>query len=267
MSEHYTQRGHQIFRAALPRDLVSALADAAQLVPTYRGEIRRQNGMMEVNRFHTDTSLVANAAGNAHLSMPPGLDAIHEAMRRLITDKHLWQCLHELDGAERYTIHQSILFLSSPNTDLHIDSWAMDTHPPGCAHSVWIPLQDMDRTSGVPCVIPWPKGKLITETDLGLAPAPSAKDRYSRYHDALQEKLQAASPDVVTAFMRRGDAFVWSSLTPHCTMPCRPLVRERLALQLMVRPAHLLCGRFGVEEGWQENADRVSDLFSFLRVD
>jgi hypothetical protein len=66
--------------------------------------------------------------------------------------------------------------------------------------------------------------------------------------------------------MRRGDVFIWSSLTPHCTMPCRPVVRERLALQLMVRPAHLLCGRFGVEEGWQENADRVSDLFSFLRV-
>jgi hypothetical protein len=30
--------------------------------------------------------------------------------------------------------------------------------------------------------------------------------------------------------------------------------------------AHLLCGGFGVKEGWQENAERVSDEFSFLRV-
>jgi hypothetical protein len=45
-------------------------------------------------------------------------------------------------------------------------------------------------------------------------------------------------------------------------MPSLSLRRERLALQLMVRPTHLLCG--GVEEGWQENADRVPDQFPFL---
>jgi hypothetical protein len=84
MSEHYTQRGHQIFRAALPLDLVSALADAAQLIPTYRGEIRRQNGKMETNTFHAGSTLVANAVCNAHLSMPAGLEPIRDMMRRVL---------------------------------------------------------------------------------------------------------------------------------------------------------------------------------------
>jgi hypothetical protein len=49
-------------------------------------------------------------------------------------------------------------------------------------------------------------------------------------------------------------------------MPAIPTVRERLALQLMMRPSHMLCGKAGVIEGWQENAERVNDHFSFLRV-
>jgi ectoine hydroxylase-related dioxygenase (phytanoyl-CoA dioxygenase family) len=264
--QHYDQRGHQIFRSVIPVGLVSSLAEAARRIPAFEGEIRRQNGKMETNTFHPGSTLVANAVCNAHLSMPAGLEPIRDMMRRLIIDRRLWQCLHELDGSDHYTIHQSILSLSSADTDLHIDSWAMDTFPPGHAHSVWIPLQDLDRTSGVPCVIPWPPGKLVTEAELGLSPARSTEDRYNNYHNALVAKLEANSPDVVSGFICRGDVFVWSSVTPYCTMPSRPLRRERLALQLMVRPSHLLCGGFGVEEGWQENAERVSEQFSFLRV-
>jgi hypothetical protein len=258
----YAASGYQIFRGALPVDAVNALASAARMVPAYKGEVRRISGRMERNNDYLKTGLIMNAVSNAHLGVPEELAPVLDAMVRLVTSESLWRCLHALDGAEHYTLHQSLLFLISPSTDLHIDSWAVDSFPLGYAHSVWIPLQAMERISGTPSVVPWPAGKVLSEEDLGL-PAGAG---YDRYHVALEAKILATTPDVVTAFFRPGDVFVWSSATPHCTMPAIPTVRERLALQLMMRPSHMLCGKLGVIEGWQENAERVNDHFSFLRV-
>jgi hypothetical protein len=125
--------------------------------------------------------------------------------------------LRLLDGVNHYIIHQALLFFAAQTTDLHLDSWSVDTTPRGHTHTVWVPLQDLDHRSGVPSVIPWPRGKVVPEVELGLREAGTRDERYARYHQALHDRLKATSPEAVLPLLRVGDFIVLASLTPHFT--------------------------------------------------
>jgi hypothetical protein len=120
---------------------------------------------------------------------------------------------------------------------MHLDSWSLDTSPQGLSHTVWIPLQPMDHSSGVSCVIPWwPRREVVTESMLGLTPD-GGDPREERY-----DRLLSGSPEVATSLMRCGDFMVWSPLTPHFTL--RPRSRPsgcrytgRRVIRLHVRAA------------------------------
>jgi hypothetical protein len=281
MKRQYDESGYCLFRGAMPPDEISALHDTAyDLVTPYRGKILRQNGKLEFNEFLPEESyrhwgtdqggytvLVAYPLLNGHISLPEGLEPLSAALRALVTSSALYDRLAELDGAEHYTIHQTILFVAAPTTAIHIDSWTLDTAPHGFAHTVWIPLQDMSHEAGVPCVIPWPRNKIVTEEELGLAASDLPfGERYDRYQQALSRKLLGSGPDVATSFMRKGDCMVWSSLTPHCTLPSRPRYIKRLSLQVLLRPTHLPWGNFVIQPPqWEpDRVEQVSDRFSFL---
>jgi Phytanoyl-CoA dioxygenase (PhyH) len=267
--EEYQQRGYHMFRAGFPSEQINDLANLIRRrIPTYPGLIRRNSGELEVNEFWPDTPFIRNAVLNLHLSLPKSLEPLCAAVRTLITSPALAERLTKLDGAEHYTIHQTILFISTPTTEIHIDSWSLDTVPHGFAHTVWIPLQDMGTDSGVPSVIAWPRGELLTEAALGLPAGGSAGERYDRYQRALAEKLLKGSPESVMPLMRAGDFIVWSSLTPHFTVPSQPWPKERLSLQVLLRPAHCTWGNFlNQPSTWTpDRALRMSERFSFLKV-
>jgi hypothetical protein len=269
MSTNYEELGYQIFRTALPIDQIDAFAKMArQDIPAYQGEILRRSGRMECNIFHDPERLVQNDPANIHVTPPKGLEAISAALRAIIASPAIYDALHSLDGASHYTIHQTILFLAPPGTDVHLDSWTVDTVPRGFSHTVWIPLQDLEYRSGVPSVIPWPRGKLLSDSDLGISVTSSMsfREHYERYHQALQKRVMASSPDVCTAFMRRGDFIVWSSLTPHCTLPSQPSPRERLSLQVIVRPSHYRWGNFANQPSEMSGhpTEPINDRFATL---
>jgi hypothetical protein len=109
-------------------------------------------------------------------------------------------------------------------------------------------------------------GKLLSEQELGLSSDPSHADRYARYHEALSAKLLKDGPEITTALVRRGDLMVWSSLTPHFTLPSQPFPTERLSLQVLLRPAHAKWGSFTAQPTDYPNTRVVpsSDQFSFF---
>lgn len=270
MNEEYKRCGYQLFRSALPEDQVTALGDLAyRLITPYRGEIRRQDGNFAFNEFHPASLLVKNSVLNAHFSLPDDLKPITTALRALITSAGMYESLHRLDGADHYAIHQTIIFISAQTTVPHLDSWSMDTAPHGFAHTIWIPLEDMDYLSGLPAVVPWPVGKLVTEAELGLPDGDfTFRERHDRYCVALSERLSRTSADIRTLFMRKGDMVAWSSLTPHFTLPSSPFPRRRLSIQLLIRPAHHRWGNFVNQPAqWSpDRAEKVSDRFSILVV-
>lgn len=263
---HYEQRGYQVFRAAFPSGEIAAIADLARtLVPPYGGEIRRQDGSFAVNEFFSGTDVLKNSLLQAHLSLPPGLEPLSAKLRALVTSPALADRLQRLDGAAHYTVDQTILFFAAQTTEIHIDSWSVDTAPRGHLHTVWIPLQDLNIRSGIPSVIPWPNRKVATESELGIEqPRACRSERYAAYHRALVERLCAASPEAVTPLLRKGDFIVWSSLTPHFTLPSFPFPIERLSLQVLVRPSHLPWGTFIDQPSRQapERLERINERFS-----
>jgi hypothetical protein len=268
----YRARGYHLFRRAFAADEIGAIADMVRrLVPSHAGELRRQDGAFAANQFFPGTTLVSNNLLHPHISLPGELAPLSTALRALITSTALGERLRALDGVRHYIIHQSLLFFAAQTTELHLDSWSLDTAPLGQSHTVWIPLQDLDHRSGIPCVVPWPAGKVVTEHDLGLAreDAISRDDRYERYHQALRAKLIGDSPEIATSLMRKGDFMVWSSLTPHLTLPAQSFPSERLSLQVLIRPADQRWGDF-LEQPYDRTSlqlERVSKHFSIRVMD
>jgi hypothetical protein len=262
----YQERGFYVFRKALRPEEVQALADVAHGLVSYRGRILRQNGALAVNEFFPGTELIKNPVLNAHLPTSEAMKTLYAALRALITSPALAARLRELDGAEHYTIHQTLLFFAAQTTSLHLDSWALDTAPRGFAHTLWIPLQDMDFKSGLPCVIPWPQGKVVTEAELGGTGDGPYGERYDYYQRVLSEKLLGDSPEVAASLVRKGDFIVWSSLTPHFTLPSQPFPTERLSLQVLLRPAQYRWGTF-IDQPSDHPTKRVirmTDRFSYF---
>lgn len=271
MDKQYQQQGYRHFREAVPAEAAGSLGELAyRMITPYRGELRRQSGRYEFNQFFPSSMLISNALGNGHLGLPDELRPVYDALRALIASPGIFQALHRLDGAKHYTIHQTIIFFASPSTGAHIDSFSLDTAPHGFAHTIWMPLEDMDHLSGVPAVVPWPIGKLLTEQELELIDTPiSYRERHDRYCYALAAYLQRTGAQVQTTYMRKGDFLVWGSLTPHFSFPSTPPVRRRLALQVLVRPTHLRWGHFERQptEWTADPAERINDRFSFFLKD
>jgi Phytanoyl-CoA dioxygenase (PhyH) len=262
----YQERGFYVFRKALPLGEVQTLADLGRDLISYPGEILRQNGELAANEFFPGTRIVRNPVLNAHLPISEAMKPIYAALGAIITSPALAARLRELDGAEHYTIHQTLLFFAAQTTSLHLDSWALDTAPRGFAHTLWIPLQDMNFKSGLPCVIPWPQGKVVTEAELGWVGEGPYSKRYDHYQRALSEKLFSDGPEVAAALVRKGDLIVWSSLTPHFSLPSQPFPTERLSLQVLLRPAHHRWGNF-IDQPVDHPTKRVirmTDRFSYF---
>ena len=241
----YRNDGYCLFRRAFAGEDVDTIANLIRLqVPSYDGQLLRQNGSRAVNDFFPGTMLVRNPLLHPHLSLPAEMHQLSAALQAIVTSAALAERLNALDGARHYIIHQVLLFFAAQTTELHLDSWSLDTAPLGHSHTVWIPLQDMNQRSGLPAVIPWPTGQVLTEAELGISADGSTGERYERYQTALSARLLADSPKVVTAAVQKGDFFVWSSLTPHFTLPSYPFPTERLSLQVLVRPADMRWGDF-----------------------
>jgi hypothetical protein len=267
MDEGYKKLGYKHFRGGLPVDEVDKLADLAyRLITPYRGELLRQDGKLGFNEFHPSTTLLKNSVSNAHLGLPVDLKPVEQSLRALITSKPIYEALHQLDGAEHYTVHQTLIFISAQTTVPHLDSWSMDTVPHGYAHTLWIPLEDVDYRAGVPGVVPWPVGKFVSEAELGLPEGHfTFRQRHDRYCDALVQRAMETGAEVCTSFMRRGDFLVWASLTPHFSFPSTPFPRRRVSLQVLVRPTHYPWGDYVEQPLPEAPSEQVSHRFAFLR--
>ena len=164
----YRLQGYRLFRGVFTSELIEAIAGMVrELMPSYKGELRRQDGRFAANDFFPGTTrLVRNPVLHPHVELPAELEPLRTKLAGLVTAPAMAACLRQLDGVRHYIVHQSLLFFAAQTTELHLDSWSLDTAPLGRAHTVWIPLQDLDHRSGVPSLIPWPRGKVVTEHEL-----------------------------------------------------------------------------------------------------
>ena len=131
----------------------------------------------------------------------------------------------------------------------------------------------MNPRSGLPSVIPWERGKVLSEADLGLPSGDGSEGRYDRYHEAFIARVMRDSPELTTCVLRKGDFMVWSSTTPHLSLPAkfwppepRDVPVERMSLQVLLRPSHMAWGNFFNQptEIWHGRYINPSPDFSYL---
>jgi hypothetical protein len=99
--------------------------------------------------------------------------------------------------------------------------------------TMWIPLEGVNADNGPLAIVPWKLGRGLSQDDLGICRDCS----YEQYHDALVNFL--CREERVVPHFSPGDFVVFSSLTPHGTMPRRHENASRRSMQVIVRPMHL----------------------------
>ena len=111
-------------------------------------------------------------------------------------------------------------------------------------------------------------GQSSNQSELRLRQIGSRDERYDEYHRALRKMMLDRSPEAVTPLLRMGDVIVWSSLTPHFTLPSQPFPIERLSLQVLIRPAGNRWGDFLSQPYDQTSVqlERVTKHFSIRLV-
>lgn len=260
--EFYDRNGYFVFRQALSPQSIERLHAymEREIYPSSEPLLRHPRVTLEPNAYREardGTRFVANGLYNPHLETRSA--ALGDILLNLICTDATADCLHILDGDPRHTLHQIIMFFTSPGTEPHADGWAIDTMNPGDLCTLWIPLQQITLYNNPICIYPWPRGKLMTPDFLGIenfASYPSS-EAYGVYHDALCAYLDRKEMSVTVPLLQPGDLVVFSSTTPHATMPAAGDVIRR-ALQVMVRPSSARWGGIlasRLEGGFSEAAD------------
>jgi ectoine hydroxylase-related dioxygenase (phytanoyl-CoA dioxygenase family) len=186
--------------------------------------------------------LILNGILNPHRQRET--TAVAQAIRELICTDGLADLLQSVDGASSHTIHQTLIFFTSPGTELHCDGWGLDSYPFGYSHTLWIPLEPVRLVNGPLAIVPWTVGRFLSPQELGFGDdflERKDKDRgegrtdYHEYFRRLDAHIRLHHPDTVVPQLDPGDFVMFSSLTPHRTMPPDVRTLSRSAMQIMLR--------------------------------
>jgi ectoine hydroxylase-related dioxygenase (phytanoyl-CoA dioxygenase family) len=250
--EFYKENGFFVFRGVLSRERIQQVWAMLErdIFPSDGQFLRHPTGQYEAHRFlivadGSNRRIVCNSLLNPHLA--PETQVLGPELLGLLCTDGVADLLSTLDGEQSYTIRQIILFFVPPLTDVHIDGWGLDTHPRGGLHTVWVPLEPVRLKNGALAIIPWPRGRFLSPEELGIPDFASDEndlwgETYQRYHDALNGYIRDRHLPCIVPQLDPGDMVVFSSSTPHGTMPFMANLPSRLAMQVLVTPSRLPFG-------------------------
>jgi hypothetical protein len=256
----YRENGFTVFRNAIPvADIDELAALVRRDLHAYQGNLLRHDGKEAPNQYskpdlNDPECFVTNALAYPYLIDEPELVKFRESINKIFFGPSLAACFYELEGFSKHILHSGILFFCGPLTDVHNDSWSCETFPPGHAKTAWIALEDLGPRSGGPFVFPWTLGLLPSERDVEVEfPPPGTENwfaiAYELYQTALFKRIYADGATMIAPLLHKGDVIVWSTSTPHGSLPANPFGRTRLSLQGIYRPENLPWGDFIFENG------------------
>src|SRR5438105_1546911 len=133
-ADFYQQNGYAIFRGALSRAKIAALRAAieSEVLVSDGVFLRHKSVQREPHDFieaADGRKVLRNALLDPHAQ--PETPRVAAAIDDLLLVDEVADLVARLDGAENYTLHQTILFFTPPGTAIHIDGWGFDTEPRG----------------------------------------------------------------------------------------------------------------------------------------
>jgi hypothetical protein len=240
----YQANGFYLFRQAIDRRLVEDVAKVEEtVVRPYRGPLLRHNGKVATHDHRNgppwDTDRRQSGLLNPHRLGEGPMRALHDATVRLLTSDSLFNCLHQLDGSDRYTLHQSILFFVSARTDTHLDRVTLDTVPPGRSFTVWLPLDQIRPANGMLFVVPRPLSERDTDLEGIVGGAASRGEMTGAFNDALAQKIADSESEAVLPFLQPGDVIIFGPSTPHGSFTALDKHKWRRSFQAIYRPTSI----------------------------
>lgn len=242
-ADFYKENGYYIFRQGLEKTAVERLVkELDQEVVQSEGEFFRHYGGFSSHDYIQDTEgnkFIRNAIMDPHRQEET--PRVARAIRELICTEELADQLQSIDDALAHTIHQTLIFFTSPGTDLHFDGWGLDSCPFGYSHTLWIPLEAVTLLNGPLAIVPWTVGRFLSPDELGFGKnfleqedAGNREDyeEYCRRYDAY---IRRHHPNSIVPQLEPGDIVMFSSLTPHRTMPPSQRSPSRRAMQILLR--------------------------------
>lgn len=274
VAANYQANGFFLFRQALDRRLIEDVAKVEQeVVRPYGGPLLRHNGRVATHDHSMgppwDVARRQSGLLNPHRLGEGPLRAFSEATTRLLTSQSLFDCLHRLDGKERYTLHQSIFFFVSARTDTHLDRVTLDTVPAGQSFTVWIPVDRVRPANGPLFVVPRELGVYDKEPENAGAAGESRGAMSGAYNDAVADKVGSSDMEAVMPFLQPGDVMIFGPSTPHGSFAALDKSLWRRSFQAIYRPTAIT--RWGAYPTHDEPHDVASEEvemngnFNFLR--
>jgi hypothetical protein len=272
----YHANGFFLFRQGLDARLVKDVAAIEEeVVRPYTGPLLRHNGKVAPHDHALgppwDVARRQSGLLNPHRLGEGPLRAFSEATTRLLTSQSLFDCLHKLDGGDRYTLHQSIFFFVSARTDTHQDRVTLDTVPAGRSFTVWIPVDRVRPANGPLFVVPRELG-VYDQALEGIGANGNAADRGTMsgaYNDALSDKVGSSEVEAVMPFLQPGDVMIFGPSTPHGSFAALDKSLWRRSFQAIYRPTALT--RWGAYPTHDEPHDvateevEMNGNFNYLR--
>ncbi|SEP48129.1 Phytanoyl-CoA dioxygenase (PhyH) [Rhodospirillales bacterium URHD0017] len=272
----YQANGFFLFRQGLDARLVKEVAAIEEkVVRPYTGPLLRHNGKVaphdHVMGPPWDVARRQSGLLNPHRLGEGPLRAFSEATTRLLTSQSLFDCLHKLDGGDRYTLHQSIFFFVSARTDTHQDRVTLDTVPAGRSFTVWIPVDQVRPANGPLFVVPRELG-VYDQALEGIGANGNAADRGAMsgaYNDALSDKVGSSEVEAVMPFLQPGDVMIFGPSTPHGSFAALDKSLWRRSFQAIYRPTAIT--RWGAYPTHDEPHDvateevEMNGNFNYLR--
>lgn len=223
----YRAKGYAVLRNFLSIEAVSALRDAvaAEVYGTDETLLRHVSKQYDLHEFvdgYAGQRIIRNALLDPHCAA--ALPRFRAKFAEAALTNAIGDLLESIDGARNHVLLQTILFFVPAATATHVDGWGMDTEPCGYAHTLWMPLETVTVENGPVAVYDWHVGKRL--------PVNFASTSYEAYHEALAQELgEPTIPD-----LNQGDLVLFSSTTPHGTMPSVHPHISRMSMQIRMTP-------------------------------
>jgi ectoine hydroxylase-related dioxygenase (phytanoyl-CoA dioxygenase family) len=207
LCEHFAKNGYVIVPGAIPQDLIDNLLQAQRRSRRNPLLIYRGQGVVgyERARWNAQGQMMRSMQNPHLLGFVPKLS---NAIRRLVFNPSIAEALHASTGIQRWVNWQTMLFDRSVGTEVHLDTWFLDTNPRGHLIGIWIALEDITPESG-PFLIYPRSHNLPVATE--MACLGQLNDRTVQLRTALLE----ASIDPKPLLLRKGDVVLWNSLLAH----------------------------------------------------
>ena len=194
----------KIYRAKIPHELINDVLSSHQKFKNSKFSIFRAQGTNAFENPKLDEfNNQINSIQNPHLlGISRGFRKAHD---KIIFHKNISNSLKEFTGEDDHIHFQSMFFDKSTGTQLHQDTWYLDTNPRGKLVGVWIALEKITLESG-PFVVYTNTDNCRVEPDLYNFKDLDNDIRFAKdYPNSTKYRFLA----------EKGDILIWDSFSIH----------------------------------------------------